>query len=335
VSALKRATEAERPIVSVVVPMLNERWHIEACLDGFAAQTYPLDCLEVIVVDGGSSDGGREMVERVALSSTWVRLLDNPKRRASVAFNLGVASAVGEIVCLFSAHGVPDPNYIERSVTVLTETGAAGVGGRYLHVGQDPASAAIGLAMMSPFGMASRHRFASGRQEVDTISHPAYVRQALLDIGPFDEGLERNSDYELNYRLRSAGERLMFDDEIRSIYRPRTSLVALGRQFWWYGRWKARVVRRHPGSLRLRHVVAPAAILGAAVAPVLLIWPWGRRAAAAGGGLYGALVVAAVVLARPREHNADPMILGRAFPVMHAAWGAGFLASAIEDALRR
>jgi glycosyltransferase involved in cell wall biosynthesis len=315
--------------------MFNELGFIEACLDGFAKQTYPLDSLEVLVVDGGSTDGSRELVTAMALDRPWVRLVDNPGRRASAAFNRGVEAAGGEVVCLFSAHGVPDPDYIERSVAVLAETEAAGVGGHYRHEGLEPVSQAVGLAMVSPFGMASPHRFARTRQEVDTISHPAYRRQALVDIGGFDEQLERNSDYELNWRLRERGHRLVFDPTIGSVYRPRASLSKLGRQFWWYGRWKVRVLERHPASIKPRHLVPPMATLGAAVSPVLLLGRRGRGVAAAGALGYAALLVAAVVHGRPRRRGADPLAFAAAFPVMHASWGAGFLLSAAELPARR
>jgi glycosyltransferase involved in cell wall biosynthesis len=323
------------PIVSVVVPMLDERSHIGACLDGFAAQTYPLEYLDVIVVDGGSADGSRQIVDERANACRWVRVIDNPQRKASAAFNVGVTAALGEVVCLFSAHGVPDPQYVERSVAVLSETGAVGVGGRYLHVGEDRSSSAIGLAMVSPFGMASPHRFATVREEVDTISHPAYRRDALVDVGPFDESLERNSDYELNFRLRAAGGALVFDERISSVYRPRPSLRALGRQFWSYGRWKARVVQRHPASLKPRHLAAPAAVAGGLLSPLLLMTPAGRRLVTVGALSYAGLVAIAVSRSQPRAHKADPLTLAAAFPVMHAAWGAGFLSSALEALAHR
>jgi hypothetical protein len=151
-------------------------------------------------------------------------------------------------------------------------------------------------------------------------------------VGPFDESLLRNSDYELNWRMRELGMRLVFDPSIASIYRPRPSLRALGRQFWWYGRWKERVVRRHPRSLRARHLLPPAAVAGTAALPLVALHPLGRRVAAAAALTYGSLLVAGVLAARPRRHDADPLVLAAAFPVMHACWGAGFLASLIEDA---
>ena len=324
-----------RPVVTIVIPMLDEIDAIEACLDAFEEQTYPLELLDVVVVDGGSTDGSRTLVEHRAARSPWLRMIDNPDRRASAAFNRGMEEGKGEVVALFSAHGVPEPSYVERSVLALDETGAAGVGGRYDHVGTEPASAAIGLAMASPFGMASPHRFASQRADVDTISHPAYRREPMLAVGGFDERLLRNSDYEFNYRMRAAGYRLVFEPSIGSIYRPRRSLGALGRQFWWYGRWKERVVRLHPGSRKARHLVPPAAVALAATTPVLVLHWRGRRLVAAAALGYGLLGLAALGRERPWRHGADPTTFLAALPVMHGAWGAGYLTSLIEDRLRR
>lgn len=325
----------ERPLVSVVVPMRDELGHIDACLDGFASQTYGTDRLEVVVADGGSTDGSREHVEARAVDEPWVRVVPNPAGSAAAGFNAGVRTAKGEVVCIFSAHGVPDPDYVAGSVRVLRETGAEGVGGRYLHVGTDARSHAVGLAMVSPVGMASPHRFATERAEVDTISHPAYLAEALAEVGPFDEGLARNADYELNHRMRALGHRLVFDPSVASVYRPRPGLRALARQFWWYGRWKAVVVRRHPASLRARHLVAPAAVAALATAPLLLRDRRGRRAVLAGGVAYGGVVLVATLAARPVERGADPTTLAAAFPVMHGAWGAGFLTSVFEILMRR
>jgi GT2 family glycosyltransferase len=274
-------------------------------------------------------------VDRFAQHRGWVRLLENPRRRASAAFNVGVREAHGDVVCLFSAHGVPEPTYVESSVRVLEASGAAGVGGRYVHEGENPVAAAIGLAMTSPFGMASPHRYAHAPREVDTISHPAYRRSVLLEVGAFDEDLMRNSDYEMNWRLREAGHRLVLDPAIGSVYRPRPSLFALGRQFWWYGRWKARVVARHPSSVEIRHLVAPAAVAATAVSPVMALGRTGRRLTGTAALTYALLLFVAVVRAKPHRHSADVRTLAAAFPVMHATWGAGFLVSVFEDLLRR
>lgn len=313
------------PPVSIVVPMLNERGHILSCLTSMAAQTYPLDKIEVLVVDGGSTDGSVELVSDLRRDRPWLRLIANPERRASAAFNRGIEAATGDVVFLVSSHGEVGPDFVERSVRALEETAAAGVGGVLRHQGDDPAGIAIGMAMTSPVGMASPFRYATSRRNVDTIGHPAYRREVLDEVGPFDETLERNSDYELNYRIRKAGHDLLFDPEIVTLYRPRGSLTELARQFWGYGRWKAHVLRRQPGSLRPRHLVAPAAVAVLTIAPVLARWTVGRLGLGVAGASYGLLVVGATVAARPGRAGADTVTYALAFPVMHLAWGAGFL----------
>jgi glycosyltransferase involved in cell wall biosynthesis len=321
------------PVVSVVVPMYQEAGYIEPCLESFSKQTYPLDRLEVLVVDGGSTDGSRQTVERWAEDHEWVRVLDNAKRVIPAACNVGLFHARGDVVCFFSSHGEAAADFIERVVAVLHETGATGVGGTYLHVGGDPVSRAIGKAMSSPFGMASPHRFANTRCSVDTISHPAYWRKAVLDVGGFDEGMLRNEDYDLNWRLRERGAELVFDPSIRSVYRPRASLGAAGRQFWWYGWWKGQMALRHPRSLKARHLAPPAFAAGVLAAPVLLATRRGRRLVAAGAFAYATAVAAAV--STIDDPHADKRVAAATFPLIHLTWGAGLLASLASRLFRR
>jgi glycosyltransferase involved in cell wall biosynthesis len=328
--ARPKGSLSEKPVVTIVVPMLNELGFVEACLRGFEDQVWPAELLNVVVVDGGSTDGSREIVDHWAATRDWVRVIDNPARCAAAAFNRGIEVARGEVLCLFSAHGVPSPEYVSRSVEVLSETDAVGVGGAYLHIGLDRRSSAIGLAMVSPFGMASPHRSAATRTEVDTISHPAYRIEALHDAGPFDESMLRNEDYEMNWRLRQRGGRLLVDPTVSSIYRPRPTLRALGRQFFWYGRFKARLLRDHPGSTQPRHLVPPAAVLGAIAWPLLFASHRGRPIAIAAASGYLALLVAALRRSRPERHDASGAVFVMALPVMHMSWGLGVLVGAAE-----
>lgn len=312
--------------------MLNEMGAIDACLDSFAAQDYPHDQLDILVIDGGSTDGSRSYVEERAEREPWVRVIDNTVGSAAAAFNLGAREGHGEIVCLFSSHGVPASDYVSRSVKVMQETGVVGVGGRYLHLGTTPVSRSIGLAMVSPFGMASGHRMATARRTVDTISHPAYNRQVLLDVGGFDERLARNSDYELNVRIRQAGHELVFDPSIESIYRPRPTLEALGKQFWHYGRWKARVAQAHPGDVKPRHLVAPTLAVGAAATlPALALGGLARKTTLFSWAAYAIGCIGATAYASSGSRDTSRPALLAAFPTMHLSWGAGFVTSTLED----
>ncbi|MEZ5244087.1 MAG: glycosyltransferase family 2 protein [Acidimicrobiales bacterium] len=332
-SAENRGDRPAEPVVTVALPMLNEAKYIVACLDSFAAQDYPLHLLDVMVIDGGSEDGCRLVVEAYADRHPWVRIVDNPIGTASAAFNVGMREANGEVVCLFSSHGVADPDYVSRSVAALHRSGAAGVGGSYRHEGLDAVSNAIGAAMVSRVGMASPHRFADTPRDVDTISHPAYWRDAMLDVGGFDQGLMRNSDYEFNFRMREAGHRLHFDPAIGSVYRPRPNLNSLFRQFWYYGKWKARVAERHPASLRPRHLVAPAAAAGALMTPLLLANRRTRGIVGLAWAAYTAVIAFGVASVDRKEREVSVPALAAAFPVMHMAWGAGFIKSVVERIL--
>lgn len=316
-----------KPFVSVIIPMVDERAYIESCVEACLAQDYPEDRLEVLVVDGGSRDGSVELVRALSARDVRVRLVENPRRIAAAAANEGVAAAKGDVLCFLSAHGVPDAGYVSTSVNVLLETGAAGVGGEYVHEGVDPRSHAIGLAMASPFGMASPHRTASTRQEVDTISHPTFWKSAIVTAGGYDESLHRNEDYELNYRVRQRVGPLVFSPEIRSVYRPRRDLSSLWKQFHAYGIGKGEVLRRHPGALQGRHVVPPLAVLGVASLPVLMAVRTGRVAAAGGLAAYAGVLGLAVVRDAPHRRGASVPTFIASFPVMHLAWGLGLLRS--------
>ena len=262
-----------------------------------------------------------------------MRHIHNPRRKAAAAANLGIANAAGDVLCFLSAHGVPDTEYVATSVHMLRETGAVGVGGRYVHEGTDRRSRAIGWAMASPFGMASPHRTSTERADVDTISHPTFLRQPMIDAGGYDEALACNEDYEFNHRLRRAGGRLVFCPEIESIYRPRGSLKALGRQFFAYGRGKATVMRRHPASIRARHLVPPLAVAGGAVVTACAVAGPGRRLALVGAVAYAGVIGAAVAQARPGRRDGSPVVFAAALPVMHTTWGAGVLVGLVKDVL--
>lgn len=322
---------AELPIASVVIPLLNEASAVERCVRSFDQQDYPPERMEVLVVDGGSTDGSRERVLSLADARPWLRLVENPKGRASAAFNRGIEAASGDVICLVGAHSIVGPDYLRRSVDALVESGAGGVGGQLVHHGSDPKSRAIGLAMVSRFGMASPFRYSDDRRLVDTIGHPAYRRDAVMSTGIFDESLQRNSDYEFNHRMRKQGHDLLFDPEIVTSYHPRGSLKDLGRQFFHYGIGKAKVMRRHPGSVKARHLAPPALVLFGVAAPILATSRKGRWVAAAVAATYTSALVVVVATDRPWEDGADVLTFMAAFPTMHLMWGSGLLWSAVAE----
>jgi succinoglycan biosynthesis protein ExoA len=311
---------AAEPAVAVVVPARSSAGTIEATLRAILAQDLP-DPIEVVVAVAPSTDGTAEVVDRVAATDPRVRRVDNPEGTAPAGLNLAVAATRAPVVARVDAHAVIPPGYLRRAVELLAETGADNVGGIQDAVGETPFEQAVAAAMRSPLGSGgAAYRGEGPAGPVDTVYLGVFRRTALERVGGFDPTLLRNQDYELNVRLRATGGTVWFSPELRVRYRPRGTVRALARQYLEYGRWKREVLRRHPGSLRLRQLAAPVLVLGAAAGVLALPWTRGRSAVVPAG--YGALVALGGVRAAPPGLRVRTAV---ALATMHLAWGVGFL----------
>ncbi|MEL6893999.1 MAG: glycosyltransferase family 2 protein, partial [Actinomycetota bacterium] len=206
------------------------------------------------------------------------------------------------------------PGYLERAVTTLRSTGAANVGGRQVPVGSTPFERDVAAATTSWVGTGGAGYRSGGKPgPTDTVFLGVYDRTALASIDGYDESLLANEDYELNIRLRDAGHTVWFDPELAIEYRPRSTPRALASQYANYGRWKSEVLRRHPGSIRLRQFAPPVVIAGVAIATIIGV----RRPAAL--ALPGAYVLGLLAATRGRWRVA------RAAAIIHASWAAGLV----------
>src|SRR5262249_951204 len=129
---------SERPIVTLVVAVLNEAPYIGDCLVSIAAQDYPAELVEVLVYDGGSTDGSVEIAERFTAGHPGWAVRPNPRRIQAAAWNAGIEAATGEIVGIVSGHSELAPDYISSAVATLRETGADMVGGPVRAIGETP-----------------------------------------------------------------------------------------------------------------------------------------------------------------------------------------------------
>ena len=331
---------ASREFVSVVIPCLNEERFIGKALLNLADQ-YDPDCYEIIVVDGLSKDRTREVISEFCNSrpDVSVTLVDNPERRIPTALNLGIEAARGEIIARLDAHAVASLGYIRRSVEVLRQKGV-GVVGMPCQVcaGADTLMAkAIAMAVSHPFGIGdAKYRLGRGavaQEAVDTVAFACFKKDLWLAIGGFDETLSANEDYEFNYRVRRHGKTVLLDKAEHCDYFARTTLKDLCVQYWRYGRWKARMILRHPSSIRLRQAVAP---VFAASIPVLLIagfWlktAWWLLALELGAYLLLALFFAAKLARTSRAGMRLFFIMPLIFGAIHLTWGSGFLLGLVK-----
>jgi succinoglycan biosynthesis protein ExoA len=320
-----RPARLTAPLVSVVIPVLNEEAHIEACLDSVFAQTYPPERIEVVVADGGSDDRTREIVGAIAAAHANVRLIDNPGRNQAAGLNLAIAQARGDVIARLDGHAAWRPWHIERCVALLDSTGADNVGGSMEAIGETPVAAAVALATSSPFGVGgARFHYATTQQDVDTVFLGCFRREALERVGRFNESYPPHEDYELNHRIRSSGGRILFSPEIPTTYWARATWRSVARQYFRYGRAKMRVARAHPGVLRPHHAAAPAFVAVLALAAVGLASRRGRPIAAGGLGVYAASCVIAALATRRDVSVGVRVRVPFVFPVLHVSWGAGF-----------
>jgi succinoglycan biosynthesis protein ExoA len=330
---MDQSAGSDVPFVSVVIPVLNEERYIEACLTSVLEQDYPADRYEVIVADGGSTDGTRSSVESTALRNPNVRLIDNPGRTQASGLNIAILASRGEYIARQDGHAEWSANHLRRSVELLVETGADNVGGRADGVGASPTGRAIASAMRSPFGVGgARFRYATELEEAATVFPGTFRRTAFERVGLFDEAYPPHEDYELNERIRATGGRIVFSPEIRTRYYVREGLASLARQYYRYGRAKVRVARASPKVIRPYHLAAPALVASLPVMGLMVVAGRGRRLAVAGATAYAAACLVAAQQAGGDEPLDVRLRIPAAFAVMHVAWGAGFWAGALEAA---
>jgi len=330
------------PKVSVIVPCFNEADTIEGLLDALYRQVGIAHLPQILVVDGGSSDGTRDMVKDYAAKHPGLdlRLVDNPKRTIPTALNLGLEVSEGDILIRLDAHSAPAPDYIARCLDVLAQTGAANVGGVWrIQPGADSWQArSIAAAAAHPFGAGdARYRISGGAGPVETVPFGAFRRSWLEQVGPFDERLQSNEDYEMNVRLRQAGGLVWFDPSIVSTYYARSTFGALARQYARYGYWKARMLLRYPGTLRWRQALPPLFVSSSLVLALLSLSSIvAARLLAVEWSVYGlALVGAGLQSAIARRRAGLLLGLPLALAIMHLAWGAAFWAGLVHGLLKQ
>lgn len=308
----------DAPTVSVILPTLNERQTIVDCLESILNQDYPA-LRQVLVVDGGSSDGTRELVERYR---DRVELVDNPKVTAAAALNIGLSHTTSDVVCRADAHTLYASSYVRTCVEVLRETGAENVGGRMMPVGTTSFGRAVAAITSSVFGVGpGRFHYGESRQDVDTVYLGCWATDCLRSYGGYDEDLLQwaAEDQELNFRIRMAGGRVVLDPHIVSWYFPRESPKALYRQYFNYGVAKASTLAKH-GKLPTWRPLVPAALVVGAVAGAA----FGRRGWRLTVPALHGLACAGAALNVSTDPGVAPHRAFVALQICHWSYGIGF-----------
>lgn len=311
------------PSISVILPVLNEESHLAGAVTSILSQKY-LGSIEIILAVGPSKDRTHEIALQLSQQDPRVVIVENPSGRTAAGLNLALRASESPVVVRVDGHSQIPDNYLALVVEILNKTGAVNVGGVMAAVGTNTFERAVAGAMRSPLGVgASRFHTGGDAGEVDTVYLGAFRREALLAIGGFDERFTRAQDWELNFRLREKGGLIYFDPRLHVTYRPRSTLKALAKQYFEYGRWRRVVSRRHSGTINLRYLAPPLAlmgftlslILGAALSPIFYL----------PSAIY--IVFLALASIKIASSLTEFLLLLIVIPTMHFSWGAGFITS--------
>lgn len=326
-----------QPLISVIIPSYQESGYINQCLESLTRGSWPLDRLEILVVDGGSTDGTQKLVRDWARRYPCIRLLPNPDRFVPQALNRGICASRGDVVVFMGAHAEAPPDWLELVAEDLRKhPEVAGVGGAWEIVGTSPAGKAIALAQSLPIGVGG-NSYRNGKEAcyADTIVYGAYRREIFDRYGLIDEEMVRDQDDEFNIRLLAAGARLWFDPRIRIRYFGRGSYRHLWIQYYQYGFWKVRVWQK-AGRLGSWRQLAPMAFVGGGALALACI-PLGGMATFLGlwfWVLYAAIISVGTLPVAARGQDRWWPVLA-AVVTLHAAYGIGFWEGLVRFGLLR
>ena len=314
----------EPPSVSVIIPVLNEERHLREAVAMVLAQDWPHE-LQVVLAVGPSTDRTEEIAAALAAEDPRITVVPNPSGRTPDALNAAIAVARGDVVVRVDGHAEVPVDYISTAVRVLTDTGADNVGGIMDAQGITPFQRAVAVAMKSPLGVGnSRFHVGGEAGPADTVYLGAFRRSALQRVGGYDPRYARAQDWEMNHRIRESGGLVYFTPDLRVTYRPRSTIKALAKQYFLYGRWRRVVARSHQGTINARYLAAPAMVTGVGGATVVGLF-WTPALAVPAAYVLGTLA-AGVTISRHEDWPVRLRTPG-VLATMHWSWGAGFLTS--------
>jgi glycosyltransferase involved in cell wall biosynthesis len=316
------------PLVTIIAPCRNEAKFIKQALVSILRGDYPPDKLEMLVVDGMSIDGTREIVQEMAASDNRIRLIDNPELIVPTAMNRGIKAARGEYIMRVDCHTVFSSDYVQKCIEVMLRTSAWNVGGyiKTLPGDETPIARGIAAATSSKFGVGnSAFRLKGPEKEVDTVPFGTYRRELFDRIGYYDERLVRNQDIELNSRIHKANGKIIISPEIQLSYFNRSSFRGMWQQSFNNGLWNPYTIWLTGGGLSLRHFIPMLFVVGTIVLLCMsLLWPVAAWLLAGYLLIYLAVAMFFAIIASQQE-SCNPFLVLWSFVVLHVAYGLGSL----------
>lgn len=322
------SVETGKKRVSIVAPCRNEVDAIQMFLDHVLSLDPPEGGYEVIIADGMSNDGTREIIDKFRSRHKNLILLDNSHGTIPHGMNLGIKAANAELIVRTDIRCVHPKDYLTQLLELRDQTQAQDVGGVLEPAGLGYVQESIANAYRSPIavGGALRDR-GEFFGETDTVYGGCFSKKFLLEIGLYDEEMIKNEDDDLAFRIRKAGGKIIQSGKIRVKYFPRKKYAQLFKQFLHYGYWKVPVVRKHPRQASIRHLVPSAFVFGLLLLSMaaLLLPARGANWLATYLTTYAICILIEAFRVTPKASIHLAFGTALAMALMHAGYGAGFL----------
>lgn len=330
---------SDLPMVTVLIPARNEEADIERCLRAVLAQDYPHDRMEIVLVDGGSSDATTSIAKSVlSVADIEWAILDNSVGTTPSNLNSGLAAATGDLLCRVDARSVLPADYVRLCAeTLSTRSDVIVTGGAQVAVVLDGSTRSVGIAraLNNRYAMGgSPYRSGAESGPSDTVYLGAFRTDEVRAVGGWDEALLTNQDFELNRRLGRSGV-VWFDSRLSVGYVPRRSVAELWTQYHRFGRWKVRYWRHtgdRPQRRQLVALVAPSTLL---ILFVGLLIPNGHRVSrSVGMAAAAAFGLSALERRGAREPAGDPAsraVASVAMAAVSGGWWSGVVIGAVLD----
>lgn len=330
------APSADLPKVSIIIPCRNEENYIGRCLDSIIASSYPHDRLEVLVVDGMSHDGTRNLLQSYSKRHPFILTVDNPRRTTAFAFNIGVRRASGDLIMIMSAHATYHSDAVMLSTRYSREYSADNVGGVWCMQPRTDGvlGQAIVQALSHPFGVgnAAYRTRSGGRPEwVDTAAYGCYLKSVFCRIGYFNEELTHSQDMEFNLRLQASGGRTLLVPEIRINYYARSDSSAFLKHNFRNGLWVILpFLYSEVFPVSWRHLI-PLAFVSGLIGAAFLVGLVGWLPLVAISGSYSILssLAAAQISWRRQDARLFPL-MPCVFAMLHITYGIGSLCGLVS-----
>lgn len=320
------------PIVSVIIPCRNEEKYIGECLISLLNQENVKDKIEILVVDGMSTDNTRNIVHNISMDNPQVILVDNPQFLTPHALNTGIKNAKGEFIAVLGAHAEYSSDYLATCLELANQHPEVScVGGPILSKGKTPFAKAAALAMSSIIGVGNaKHRFPDYEGYAEMACFPVFRRDVFDKYGLYDESLIRNQDDEFCFRITKSGGKVFISPKAKSSYFVRESPLALFKQYYNYGFWRVAVLIKHKIPISYRQqipilfylIVIILFILGLVLNNLIL------------GILLPALYLAAIILFSIPIFINNQFNAAVRFPVaaivLHLSYAAGFFIGVVK-----